>query len=529
MIHRLPIPVRARAAVRATNGAKTAASNAAAQRHGLAGSISAGLGSLFSLTRLALWVFVILMAVALTTAWRERGERKIRFQSFEIAPPYAAAGYTPVNVPRRILDHIYAIRDSSGSLSSTRAFQLQNDKSLPKLDVDIAGQRLSLMDMASFLLSFRPDSAIDVGGEVLNFGSSGLLTLRAGSRSTRLPFVLSDSTIPDTIFHEAAKFVLLQTEPYILATYYANTEAARARELFAELTRSRQPRLRALALVGQAYLAGRTRDTRVNAERNYRLSMMADPSYVGACVNLAAMYNGRRRNFEALAVLERCPRGEAGWEARAATNRASILNDLDRYNEALSPALEAVATEDGLVHRVNIATALFGLGWYDQALYHLELTRLFDTTSSIVADMRSVILFLQGKAKQPLQPDQAGGDAKYPLRRDLIRALGIGPDAAVRATRIYVQDEASAQAAASLLSRIGGWLSIAGRHAEAAALSNTALDLDRDTPVLHWYAGMAACRRGVSDSAQVHFARFLDLDQAKNGALPLQRGKLKCG
>ena len=509
---RFPRRGRPSAGIRATNhGSEPAPKAARAVRHG--GVFS----SIFSLTLLAVGTFVILLVIAIIITLKDRSGRKIRLLEFELAPAYAAWGYTAGNLPRRILDHIIAMRDSSGSLSSARQVQLQNERGLPALPVEIAGQKVPIMDLAGFLLFFMPDLALNISGELLRSRSSGVLVVRAGNRSKEFPFPLRDSLVPDSVFGAAAEFVLLHADPYILASYYVNTDPARARALFAELIQSQDRRLRAQAFVGQVHLARQTGDTSVSAERQYRLSMAADPAYPGGCVNLAAMYNIRHRDPEALALLESCARGEARWDARAATNKASTLTALGRYDEAVKNAAMAISLEDGFAQRLNMAEALFGMRRYDEALAQLELARALLPEANVVPRFMSLILLLQGKSSDALSSGSGPSDPEFRLSRDVISGLLMGGDSAVSRARGHVASIGSRRVA-NLLSRLGNWLSIAGRHAEAAALVGEALRLEGGLPSMQWSAGMAACRRGSAGAARTYFERFIQLDMLEHGS-----------
>jgi hypothetical protein len=124
--------------------------------------------------------------------------------------------------------------------------------------------------------------------------------------------------------------------------------------------------------------------------------------------------------------------------------------------------------------------------------------------------------------------EEPGGDPDGALRSDLIRALHTGGDSAAAIGHTYARDDSTTRAATTTLSRLGGWLSIAGRHSEATALLSAALQLNGGDPILHWYSGMAACRRNEPASARMHFGRFLELDNASHGRLTPHRRSREC-
>ena len=469
------------------------------------------------------------LVVAVRTGWRDNSQRTLRFQPFEVAPTFVQAGYSALNTSRSIVDEVYAIRDSAGSLSQMTPVRPARDKELPSLDIQIEGQAVPLTTLYKMLLALRPDSSVDIQGELLRADSLGQLVIRVGLRSKRIPFPAKSPELPKAILREAAEFVLLQTEPYILASYFMNSDTAQARVLLDQLTRAREPRIRAQALLGQAFLASRTNDTSVNLERQFRLSLSADPSYAGPYVNLAAIYNHRDRDREALAVLDSAPASMGGWAFLAANNRSSILNSLGRHEEALENARKAAALEDGLGPRLNAADALLGMGKYPEALVELEQAEVFAPSFKGAALLKAIALALEGRAEQARNLlARSRADTALTFSADLLGAILVGQDSALALARAE-HGKGHLQQAAALFSRVGYLLQRAQRPVEGKPYLQEAERLDGANPLIQWRLGQAACVLGDSTGAAKHLRLVIQLDTLLHGSLTPNASASQCG
>lgn len=518
---------RARAAETAADADKSAGTTDARSARALY-ALAAGLlryAGIILLLLLGLGV-----AVPVLLAWLSRSEKRLRFNELDVPVSFQEAGYSGRNLAQAIVDEVYRIRDSAGTLNPMREVHLKGDKALPPLDVEISGQSISVTALVEALQDYWSDSTTQVGGQLIRSGSSAALTVRAGIRSKRLAFAAAMPVVPQTTLRQAAEFVLREAEPYVLASYFVNTDPARARALLDTLTRTRQPRLRAQALTALAVVAMRLRDTTVDRERLLRLGMSADSAYPGSYVDLATLYNWRKRNLEALAILDSAPRGQPGWDARATTNRAGILNDLDRYAEALASAEEGIAAEDDLVPRLNAAKALLGLGRYREAQLQLDHAMSFQPDAHTVQLFQAVASTLYG--------DDARGEAlgrelrtRAPAFRaelDVLEALKVDADSAVSLAAVLAKRGRRAELA-SWLSMLGYWLSVKGEHAAARTLLTGAAAMDGEDPLVAWRLMTAACRRGAMEEAWTHFRRFDSLDVARHGEPHLRLTSSPCG
>jgi tetratricopeptide (TPR) repeat protein len=486
------------------------------------------LRSLFSIKLMAALIPLIALVLAIRTGWRDNSQRMLRFQPFEVAPSFVEAGYSALNTSRAVVDEVYAVRDSAGSLSQMTPVRSARDRELPSLDIEVEGQAISLTTLYRMALAMRPDSSVDIQGELLRADSLGQLVIRVGLRSKRIPFPAKSPEIPRATLRAAAEFILLQTEPYILASYFMNSDPPRARVLLDQLTRAREPRVRAQALLGQAFLASKTNDTSVSLERQFRLSLSADPSYAGPYVNLAAIYNHRERDHEALAVLDSVPADMGGWTFLAANNRSSILNSLGRHEEALHYARKAAALEDGLGPRLNAADALLGMGKYSEALVELEQAEVFVPSYKGAALLKALALGLKGRTEHAHDLlARTRADTALTFSADLIGAMLVGQDSGLALARTE-QGNVRPQQTAALFARVGYLLLIAQRPAEAKSYLQEAERLDGRNQLIQWRLGQAACVLGDSTSAAKHLNLVVQFDTVLYGPLTANSSASRC-
>lgn len=466
------------------------------------------------LTTLLAISFLIILVLALR---RTALERKFRFSDFDVPASFSEAGYTGSYVSRGIIDEMQRIRDSAGTLSPLRQVTRRGDRDLPPLNIQVQGQSIPLETILNAIWPKWSDSTMNVGGQLVYLKPVGELTVRVGTASRALRFTDRTPRVPQEILRQAAEFILQAAEPYVLASYFTNTDTLRARELLTRLTRSKQPRLRAQALTALVYLAEKTKDSIVSKESLLVLSRSADPTYRGAYVDLAAIYNRRRRNLEALRVLEAAPDGEHGWDALAASNRAGILNDLGRYSEGLRNAERAIALGDGFAPRLNAAKALVGLGRYEEAKVQFDHSLMFQPNADGVRFTKAVALALYGDsaAARALSRQVRRSDTTLTLAGQMLEALVVSVDSALRIGRSPISGQGASRAA--WLSILGEWLSVAQNHADAKALLDEAAKLDSLTPIVQWRVARAACWRSDIVEARKRFERFIVLDDRENG------------
>lgn len=474
-------------------------------------------GAISFLKGLSIVLAISLLVVLVLAVRRTALERKFRFSDIDVPTSFSEAGYTGSYVSRGIVDEMQRIRDSAGTLSPLRQVTRKDDRDLPPLNIQVQGQSIPLQAVVNAIWPKWSDSTLNVGGQLVYFKPVGELTIRVGTASRALPFTDKTGRVPHEILRQAAEFILQAAEPYVLASYFTNTDTLRARELLTRLTRSKQPRVRAQALTALVYLAEKTKDSLVSKESLLVLSRSADPTYRGAYVDLAAIYNRRRRNLEALHVLNAAPDGEHGWDALAASNRAGILNDLGRYSEGLRSAERAIALGDGFGPRLNAAKALVGLGRYEEAKVQFDHSLMFQPNANGVRFTKAMAFALHGDsaAARALSREVRRSDTTLTLAGQMLEAAVVSMDSALRIGRSSLSGQSSSRAA--WLSILGEWLSVAQKHAEAKALLDEAATLDSLSPIVQWRAARAACWRGDKTEAQERFERFIALDDRRNG------------
>jgi tetratricopeptide (TPR) repeat protein len=482
------------------------------------GGIDRGLVWFFK--RVSLFILGAVLIAIVLAVYRMSLERKFRFSDIEVPADFAAAGYTGSYVARGIMDQMHRIRDAAGTLASMRQVRRKGERDLPPLNIQVQGQSIPLDALVNALWPAWSDSTLFVGGELAHTGSKARLTVRVGTTSKTFPFTTRTPELPPQILQDAAEFILQAAEPYVLASYFAGGDSLarmRAESLMTVLTRSKDRRLRAQAFTGLVDL--RQGDLTFPAETLLILSRTADPTYPGAYVDLATVYNWRHRNTQALEILDSAPKGEPGWDAVAASNRSGILNDLGRYSEGLRDADRAMAMEDGFAPRVNAAKALVGLKRLEEAEVQYEHALTFAPGGHPIRFNQAIVLALRGHkaAARELGRKVRLADASLALPTQMLDALSSSVDSV-----LGVGTSLDARSRALALSNLGEWLSVFGRHAEAKRLLDASLALQTSTPIVLWRAARAACWRGDSAEARTRFERFRFLDDSLNG-VPMVR------
>ncbi len=464
-------------------------------------------------------LFGILTAAAISV-YRMSLERKFRFSDIEVPAHFARVGYSGAYVARGIIDEMQRVRDAAATLTSMRQVRRKGEKELPPLNIQVQGQNIPLDALITSLWPGWTDSTLFVGGELVHSGSQARLTVRVGTTSKTFPFTTRVPAVPPRVFRDAAEFILQESEPYVLASSFMRLSPSRAESLFTVLTKAKDRRLRAQAFTGLVDL--KQGDTTVPAETLLVLSRTADPSYPGSYADLAAVYNGRRRNDEALAILDSAPKGERGWDALAITNLSGILNDVGRFQESLEKAQQAMAMEDGFAPHYNAAKALIGLNRIEDAQIQFEHALTFakgDPGEEGIRFSQAVALALLGRADaaRELSAKVRRADSSLLVPTQMLDALLKGVDSVLR-----VDPSEGPKLRAGSMSNLGEWLSVVGRHDEARKLLDEASKIDSTTAIIQWRVARAACWRGDSMEARVRFERFRVLDESRNG-IPIVR------
>jgi tetratricopeptide (TPR) repeat protein len=443
-------------------------------------------------------------------------EPMVRFGVIDVPAQLQSRGYTGDNLAREIIDEIHAIRDSAGTLMREKSVVAQ-DRALAtteEIKIGIAGPSITvpvrLLGAVSDWVARR--TYVPVAGEiVIDRDSRASLHLRLGTKSTSIGFEVIRGTVPQAALHQAAEFVLRVADPYILASYLMRVDLFRADSLLDSLTRSENVRVKAEGYAGKGFLA--TDD--VTAERMYRLSLRADPSYEVPYVNLGSIYLRLHLNREALAITDSTPHGGGVWASSHFMNRAATLCELEQFEAARASALSAIALRDGPSQQYFLALAGTGLGEYGTAIKALELAEALDPGNASHVLDRATLAFAVGDSaafRLALDELMARDTGYYHRMGTFLAGLSVSRDSALILAR---HDRVLAQR----LSYFVRWLALGGRRAQARYLADAAGSIIgfKDSAVLdlNYVLARLSCHEGRSAEADTEYSQSLDLSDAR--------------